>query len=487
MTNFDKLTRWDADFYKSLTDDDCIVCLSEKQIYVLGQVIEQVTWIRTRWTGDITELDFDEIASDINYRLSERMTCETLTTLLNTVNNLTTLVQNLQTQLSDYINPDADYDITSTSVNDILTPSELEEFGVSTDGCDSADRDEIYGAVSQLVRYINQRNVDFLQNFSQTSGLPENLSRLISATPIVGLLPADEAVDYVSFLLNEVVDEYDATVDEALLQQTICDIFCIAVNNGCSLDFNDVFNYFSSKVDPNFSNTSTTFLDLVQFGISGTFTSDMYFYFMCYFQLLTIGSGQYWLGLNTLNDYAYQTRAGLNSPDNDWSIFCISCPTQYRLWTHDFAIDGQGDFVLNTGTYESGRIKGAGSAISKSASITLSVHDATWQVKSIKVYYERVGGDGLGGLGHNRAEIFMTPTFGSSNISNCGDGFGNGNVFRGFNTVPPADDGTALGFLFVADNTVGTVEIYIDKIEILYTVINAPVGAIITEDSNLCT
>lgn len=49
MTNKTKLIQWDTEFYNSLSDDDCLVCLSEKQKYVLGQILEPIKW-STRWT-----------------------------------------------------------------------------------------------------------------------------------------------------------------------------------------------------------------------------------------------------------------------------------------------------------------------------------------------------------------------------------------------------------------------------------------------------
>lgn len=169
----------------------------------------------------------------------------------------------------------------------------------------------------------------------------------------------------------------------------------------------------------------------------------------------------------------------------------MDCPCEtwdYTLWEWDFGTRGQGDFVLNSGTlFTGGRIQGVGTNDSKLASITLPDHDTTYRIKSIRVTYERVNGDGVGGLGHNRAEIYVNG-YSGSNLANCGNGLGNGaDLQRAFTNVSYITGGTSLGFFFVADTaTADVVQIYIDKIEIVYMNEYDPFDAHLTEDSDLC-
>ena len=87
-TNFDKLIRWDADFYKSLTDDDCIVCLTEREVYLAGQILDALRWKNTRWIGNIVGLDFDDIADKLEYKFEERMTCKDVSDIFQKIANL---------------------------------------------------------------------------------------------------------------------------------------------------------------------------------------------------------------------------------------------------------------------------------------------------------------------------------------------------------------------------------------------------------------
>jgi len=177
-------------------------------------------------------------------------------------------------------------------------------------------------------------------------GVSEAESKIISEIPVVGLLPIDEAFDYAAFLADELLQEYEATVDENLIQTVICDLFCIAVSSNCHLDFNDVYTYFADKCSATLSNVLTTFTQLVQFGLTGTFSGDDYFYYMCYLQLATVGMGQFFLSLNSVEPYGMKAREGQLSPSSNWSIYCINCPV-YTHWelTWDFAW-GVGEFTL---------------------------------------------------------------------------------------------------------------------------------------------
>jgi len=356
-TKPEKLTRWDADWYKSLTDDDCIVCLSERQIYLIRMMLEPLTWVNTRWVGDIADLDFDLIKSELQFALDDKMTCENLTTILLKINDMEDKINYVYNQtVTDSTDPL--FDVNTTTISDNYSQQQLADFGVQAATCDDAGKDAIYGAVSQLVRYISQNNTDFLENIEQSVGnVAEQASTLLAAFPPTNFLAIDDIADFAQFLVEELLEEYNATVDEALLQETICDLYCLAVNNNCSIDFNDILYYFGSKLPNSPSQFLTSWSSLIQFAIIGSFAGNEYFYYMCFLQLLAAGVADGYNNSNPMSTYALQLAAGLNSPDHDWSIFCTACPT-YTHWQleHDFAL-GLGDFTITTGTQQENGIK----------------------------------------------------------------------------------------------------------------------------------
>lgn len=423
----------------------------------------------------------------------------TWTTAFNFALCLTAQLSTISTQLSaietqNIIN--SGYSTSETTVSDAYTAEELQDFGVQADVCNTSGKDAIYGAISQLVRYINDKNVDFLQNVGQAANLAAQVERGISAIPVIGLLPADEAAGYISFIVEELSEEYLATVDEELLQSVICDLFCIAVNSDCHLDFNDVFNYFAGKVSPTFSNVSTTFLNLVQFAFTGTFSGDDYFYFMCYFQLLIAGQAQRFLDIPNVQAYAQQAAAGFNSPDNDWSIFCLDCPTQYRLFKWDFTTQLQGGWavdVLSPGNGEFTAQGWKGSDLGGSKRIRIAaLHDPTWIIHGLAFTVERVNGANNAPTPDSR-NFAMRPTANSNTgvLSNIGlsGGAGNG-VIRHCTSWLTATNYTSINQLYLEAGVTdvdASSEIYIKSYEVLYSMTESPAGATVIETKDMCS
>lgn len=482
MTNFDKLARWDADYYKSLPDDDCIVCLTEKQVYLISQVLRQIAWAKTRWTGDISGLDFDAISGELNYRIHERMTCESLQQILDAVQTLTIKVDN-------FIDPADDFDVDITVLNDNWTDEELAEVGYDSGTCTDDDKSALYSGINILVRYMNQKNVDNLESIVQIANLPQRTDLVISSIPVVNQLAFDEAARLVTFFIEELLEEYDATVTEELLQTVVCDLFCIAVNSGCRFNFYDVFNYYASKVEPSLNNAVTVFTDLVQYAISGTITGDMYYYFLTYFQLWLAGAKQKYFDITELNTYIMQFMAGLNSPDSDWEIFCITCPTQYRLWGHDFA-NGLGDFTIGTGIQDGSRIKGVDVGTSKAIAMTMP-HNPAWRVKGAKLYLERIAGIANGSQDVTLINWRATPGTNVGNIAQFpGGGFQPNGILQTcemYVIAPQYISGCNEVYIELRVNDNASSNIYLDKIDILYEVAHAPAMSSITEDADICT
>jgi len=494
-TNFDKLVRWDADYYKSLTDDDCIVCLTEREVYLVGQILDMLRWKNTRWVGNLIGLDFDLIASNLEYKLSERMTCQNISTLLE---KITTLENKIDYVFNSTATDNGDTPPTeSTPAWDETTPEEFaEEFSISTDGCDTDDKDAIYAGIYQLVRYVNQVNIDALQSMSQLGNLASQIDKLISAAT-GGLTPFDEVASYVEFLMTELIDEYEATVDEALLETVTCDLFCIAIDSNCTINLSDVINYYGSKIGSTALDLTNSLLNVMQFAATGTFSGDEYFYFMTTFQFITVALTDHFFDVDSMENYKTQILAGMNSPDNDWTLLCDECPPIYRLLTHNFAY-GMGEFEFliapggsscpgdTLGIVESGRIKGVHCGAQNAIGVTMPL-DTTDRLRGVKLYLERRNGITNGT--YDQETVTMVRAAG--NVNFIQGGFRENGVIErcGRNAVAPYyhTTGTALeiriGVFYDADPLS---EIFLDKVELLFEPNHAPDRAVIIYDDNIC-
>lgn len=280
------------------------------------------------------------------------MDCEQLLACLEDFQTLIDIQQELN-DLRDYIeNGASTIEPDTTIITNVFPPIEqLDNIGdLEYVGCDP---DEIWGAINSLVDYIHKTNLDFLQNVAQATNLAAQVERAIAATPVIGWFPADEAVGLVDWYANEALGEYLATVDEALLQQTKCDLFCIAINRDpCGLNYLDLINYFSAYVPASAGQFVDTLSNLILFAITGTFAGDDYFYYMCYFQLAVAAIGEKFFNTRGKETYAIYMAAGKNSPDNDWSLFCDECVVAYYLeW--DFTLSDHG-FTSTNATWQAG-------------------------------------------------------------------------------------------------------------------------------------
>lgn len=404
MTNKDKLTAWHKPTYDSKADDDCIVCLTEKQIYLVGQALTQMAW-DTRWLEGIPE-NISSVIGELEFRLADKMPCEQLTQLVSDVEIIQVQVDNIQSLVyqNNTGQTNQPFVYNQTTINDVMPLSEQKAdiFGsaLETNPC---DKDAIYGACIALVNFMNQNNIDFLERVAQGANASDQAERLIDVLPVAALLPVDEIVSYTGFLVEELLDEYNATVDQSLLDATICDLFCIATNNGrCSLDFSDVLNYFRGKLPSGIDGFASTLLDVIVYATAGNFIGDEYFYFMNFFQLWTLYIGWRFMFTSSLDRLAIEVRRGLLAPDNSWVALCVACPDIAYKIVHDFSA-GLGDWALVEGTVESFGIKGEDIGQQYRLIVELDlVPDFNW--RAFELHYERIDGIGNGGFDTWRIE-----------------------------------------------------------------------------------
>lgn len=487
--NRNKLVRWDADYYKSLTDDDCLVCLTERQVYLIMNMLEQIKWYTTRWIGDKSGLDFDDISTNLAYRIMERMTCTNVADILSKIEQLEVMISKIYNEtLED--EGETPFSPSETTIDEV--GQDMPQVSVET--CDDDGKDAIYGMVNQLVRYMLQKNLDFLEQLSQVGNISDQIDRVFSSIPVIETIPVDEVVSWVTFVVDELLEEYNATITEEVINAIVCDIFCLAVSRDCVLDFRDVYDYFAGKVSPTFSTATSVLLDLVQFAITGTFSGTDYIYYLTYFQLFTVGLAQLWAGIDTLRSYEIQMLIGLDEPSDDWELLCDECPEVFRQWIWDFQ-NGLGEWTFDIlssvtlGTLDAGRAKGVAFGDQRIVAIELPF-DPTWRIRSAKIYTHRVNGIGNGT--DDTSFFRMRPTsetdVGSFTIISGGFRPNGDDIRCSVNNVAPMYWTGANQIIIAATVTNNpTSEIYIDKVEILFTSGHNKANSVVTEDNDLCT
>lgn len=255
------------------------------------------------------------------------MSCEEIEACLTTSETIIQMNANIATATNASSYPDPPAGSSSSATNTAPLYGDISDADLSPDSgataCSPFDYDVMYGRISALVDFIVQTNEDLLERFEQDVGNTlENRARIIDAVPFINDLPFDDALEFTAWMVEELLEEYRALVDEVFITQIKCEIFCQAKAN-CSLNLQDVYDYFESKVSPSFPLATTTFLSVATFMWNGNLVGDAYFYYLTYLQLIVSAFGSYFGRKLSPKYYAMVARSG--DPDNDWEIFCLDC------------------------------------------------------------------------------------------------------------------------------------------------------------------
>lgn len=417
-TNKKKLVSWDADFYNTLSDEYCIICVTEKQRYLLGETIRQVEWL-TRWVGDTSGLDLNAIAGELQYGIANMEYCINITEILTIVTQLNNKVDKLQVDVDNIIN-NTNYDYPNgasldTSISDVADTGYLNQpLGNYTSACSSdADRDALYGGCVALAEYMVQKITDLLELIDATSGqVSEIWERIVAAIPVVETLPVDEIAGTVNFFADHSLEAWNGVVTDERKKNLACLFYCYASSNGtCSLSLHDVVDLLGGKV--------SIFGDLMYVDmhvaivamITTTVVDDTLFYGLLSLMLVFVAQGQTFLDVNSFRLFELSFLAGTNSPDNDWSLFCTDCPTYYRVYEHDFS-NGAGDFTIITGDVFSTGVYGLDDGDSKLAYISLTTPQAI-TLTAFQMEINRVGGIQNGSDDTQFMQLYSQPVGGT--------------------------------------------------------------------------
>lgn len=355
-TNKNKLVRWDADFYKALSATNCLYCLTEQQVYIVAQSLQQALW-DTRWLGDTSGMDLNAIVGEIEERMATKY-CTDVALILDMIESLQGDV-NILLGITENQNTYTPYNAVDSNLYQPQFASVLTEPLASTPCGTNEERDILYGGVISLADFMVAQVTDFLEVVEQNiANPPELVENMVEAVPGLGLLPIDDVVEYAGWLIDQLLDAWNATVDEVLIQQFRCDLFCLAIDHNCTLTPELILEYINSKLPVTAADVfKNSLVQAISFITTGNFVGDDYFYIMIGLQLNLVLMGQNWLRARGWTTYQYYFAAGKLEPNNGHEIFCTECPVYYSYIEWDFTQGEQG-WVFTNGTYTGSFITG---------------------------------------------------------------------------------------------------------------------------------
>lgn len=94
------------------------------------------------------------------------------------------------------------------------------------------DKDEIFGGAMALLVHLDERVKDFLSALAAATNVLEAVSELVSAVPLLGLLPFDEILAVMNVINDIGASVINAALTPELREGLACALFCDIVENG---------------------------------------------------------------------------------------------------------------------------------------------------------------------------------------------------------------------------------------------------------------
>ncbi len=236
------------------------------------------------------------------------------------------------------------------------------------------DDDVLFGQVTGIVDLANTLIMDLWARFElATTGL-ERSATFASAIPAIGLLPADEVIAFADNELQNLFQGYEGAYTAQLRDEYRCDLYCIALDNGCQLTVADAAEYFRKRAGADILD-GLTFSEMFLYFFTGTFGGGLISHASHYLLFAVLAFSARFLNFDSFY-YSTAVKAFANDPDPDWAIICDPCPpsSDYCV-SFDFTGSASNGFAIvdNQGAFGVDGVNGAVGAGSGSPAVVANM------------------------------------------------------------------------------------------------------------------
>lgn len=186
---------------------------------------------------------------------------------------------------------------------------------------EDCENDNLFGAITQLVDFINKRLVDLFEILESETNIVERSQIIAEAFPISDSIGIDSAAAAFDQAVEEVSEGYDAAFTEELEDEYRCDLFCL-VKDTCELDFQTFADYFNGRI----ANTppADQFSEYIEWFVTGDFTGTNIVDAAYSVVMSALAYGSDALGVN-IRRLMQSMVSALNDPNSDWETLCEDC------------------------------------------------------------------------------------------------------------------------------------------------------------------
>jgi hypothetical protein len=334
----DKRVRWSWDYLQSMTENENLYLLTEREVQFLLTPLSVANWA-TRWFGSSvpSEDERQELIAIVQERLLTPMDICAL--IVDCIENS----ESVQEALRKFNNANG-----IPNGNGGANP-----FGVGI-GEDnilnglSCSFDNIYGSCVAIVDYVEQTARDFVEVVLSDANAWGRIARAIDFIPLIGDLPIlDDLNDLIAWFAVNGTIAFDAGYTVGLRQELICDMFESACAS-CNLTPYAVYSAYAQNAGIPL-NPEDVFQALVtnMLGLTGNTAFAMG---VCAMVAGALASGGAVLGLVGL--HGLTTIAASGNPDGDWSLYCEDCDyTPTGCVEYNFTANNQGWSIASPKPY----------------------------------------------------------------------------------------------------------------------------------------
>lgn len=190
----------------------------------------------------------------------------------------------------------------------------------------------LFAMCTAIIDQLNTNNEDFLQILEAATNNAERAQNVVSAIPVVGLLPVDEAIEFIDQLVEEIQENYLAQYTTSVRDELRCALFCAAKEaEDCIISFDMLTKIFEDRLNY-YLDPVHTVEALVQYFVSGTWAGTTVVDIMTLIQVAFWREASNWLGVN-IRTLQIVARLAFDNPDPDWEILCEDCNQSWeKCW-----------------------------------------------------------------------------------------------------------------------------------------------------------
>jgi len=338
---------WDADFYNSLTNDVLNVSLTQREIYVLGNMLPMVSW-SSRWSGNITGMDLDAIRGELEFTLLDEievgeMSCLDVADCIETDETVKqAIVDNVLNQNGYTPNPETN--ISTDEPLPTLTPAEsaqeLLPDGLASD-C-TGQPQLAMGLARAIVKELHESAEDLLETLEYATNTLEAWENIAGSLPSNMTSVINIALGWVDWLIETFQELYQAAYTQDVEDELSCAIFCYIMDN-CSLSLDALQGIYQSEAT--IGTPPDGMIETLEFIYTTAVAADKIAVAAFHYQILRLLA---WGKVTFVTaPYIKSLLASIQNSDYSYQDLCEDCPqdetpdTYWRL-AFDFRISAQG-------------------------------------------------------------------------------------------------------------------------------------------------